>query len=110
MCSNTYLWCPNILSCSQDSSCLYPALTIEPFIPSIFDQALQFQYRWQPVPESFVAFSLGGADVRDQHLDVAIAAQVAFPQRLTDVLHRRMTKTGCFNGAILVAEFSKDLD
>jgi hypothetical protein len=70
-----YLWSANVLPGPPNTTCLKPALGIDPLIPSRFDPLLDLEYGWNGVVEGFVALGLSVNDVRRQHLDVPIAAE-----------------------------------
>lgn len=103
----TDLWCPNVLSCAFDASSFCPPRAVDPHIPSLFNPVLEVEDRGYTIGEVLMAWTLGFRNIRDQHLDIAIATESALAGHLADMTNVRTTEKGTLNGLVLLTEFGK---
>lgn len=55
-----------------------------------------------------MSWALGFLDIRDQHLDIAVATEPALPGHLADMTDFRTTEKSALDGLVLLAEFDKN--
>lgn len=104
------LWCPNELPCAFDASSLCPSRAVETHVPSLFDPVLEVEDRGDPIGKMLMARTLRFRNVRDQDLDVAVAAEPALSGHLADMAGFGTTEKSALDGLVLLAQFGKHGD
>lgn len=105
-----HLWGANILSRPFDSTGLDPAGTIESHIPCTFNHVLQLQNRRRATRKILVSGASRVLDVRDEHLDIPVAAEPAFSRQFEDMSDERTAKHHTFDRRVLPTELLQNRD
>jgi hypothetical protein len=86
-----YLWSADVFPGIADATSLDTTDLIDTLVPSFLDKILHLQYTWKSSRKLFVALSLGPLNVREQHLNIPIAAETTLTGCLANVKGRGMT-------------------
>jgi hypothetical protein len=87
--------CTSEYATSLDTTNLIDAL-----VPCSLNEILQLQNAWCSSGKFFEALSFGTLDIREEHLDVSVAAEATFLGSLADVKSRWVTVVRLLDGSI----------